>query len=155
MQYSHGAYRKMAHVNTFANIPINVVTTPQSGGLTLAKTLLHELQAKLKTLLDTGQNGTLDLRELPALGEDGYQFLKEKLGQGEVSASIQSFGRSEIQETAYPGIWWVSHYNQDDDILTELIEVNFLPELLKSPKDDVVFGQIGLDNLLLELAEQK
>ena len=109
----------------------------------------------LKTLLDTGQNGSLDLRALPALGEDGYQFLKEKLGQGEVSASIQSFGRSEIQETAYPGIWWVSHYNQDDDILTQLIEVNFLPELLKSPRDDVVFGQTRLDNLLNELAEKK
>jgi len=145
----------MAHINTFANIPIHVVTSNQSDGLTLAKTLLHEIQAMLKTLLDTGQNGTLDLRALPALGEDGYQFLKEKLGIGEVSASIQSFGRSEIQETAYPGIWWISHYNQDDDILTELIEVNFLPELLKSPRDDVVFGQIGLDKLLLELAEQK
>ena len=95
----------------------------------------------LKTLLDTGQNGTLDLRALPALGEDGYQFLKEKLGLGEVSALIQTFGRSEIQETAFPGIWWVAHYNQDDDILTELIEVNFLPELLKSPRDDMVFGQ--------------
>jgi len=45
----------MAHVNTFSNIPINVVTSPQSGGLTIAKTLLHEVQAMLKTLLDTGQ----------------------------------------------------------------------------------------------------
>ena len=145
----------MAHVNTFANIPINVVTPPQSGGLTIAKTLLHELQAMLKTLLDTGQNGTLDLRALPALGEDGYQFLKEKLGLGEVSAHIQSFGRSEIQETAYPGIWWVSHYNQDDDILTELIEVNFLPELLKSPRDDVALGQVMLCKFLNELSETK
>ena len=145
----------MAQVNTLANIPIHVVASTQSGGLTIAKTLLHEVQAMLKTLLDTGQNGTLDLRALPALGEDGYQFLKEKLGLGEVSARIQTFGRSEIQETAFPGIWWVAHYNQDDDILTELIEVNFLPELLKSPRDDMVFGQLRLDELLIELAEQK
>lgn len=155
MQYSLGTHRKMAHVNTFANIPINVVSPPQSGGLNIAMTLLHEIQAMLNTLLDTGQNGTLDLRALPALGEDGYQFLKEKLGQGEVSAHIQSFGRSEIQETAYPGIWWVAHYNQDNEILTELVEVNFLPELLKSPKDDVVFGQISLAKLLNELSEKK
>ena len=145
----------MAHVNTFANILINVVTPPQSGGLTIAMTLLHEIQTMLKTLLDTDQNGTLDLRALPALGEDGYQFLKEKLGQGEVSARIQSFGRSEIQETAYPGIWWVAHYNQDNEILTEIVEVNFLPELLKSPRDDVVFGQISLAKLLNELTEKK
>ncbi len=145
----------MAHVNTFANIPINIVTKPQSGGLTIAMTLLHEIQAMLKTLLDTGQNGILDLRALPALGEDGYQFLKEKLGQGEVSARIQSFGHSEIQETTYSGIWWIVHYNQDDDILTELVEVNFLPELLKSPKDDVMFSQISLSKLLQELTEKK
>ena len=124
----------MAHVNTLANIPIHVLTSTQSGGLTIAKTLLHEVQAMLKTLLDTGQNGTLDLRALPALGEDGYQFLKEKLGLGEVSARIQTFGRSEIQETAFPGIWWVAHYNQDDDILTELIEVNYFAGATKKPK---------------------
>ncbi|UOA08198.1 hydrogenase expression/formation protein [Methylobacter sp. S3L5C] len=145
----------MAHVNTFANIPINVVITSQSSGLTIAMTLLHEIQAMLKTLLDTGQNGILDLRALPALGEDGYQFLKEKLGQGEVSARIQSFGHSEIQETAYSGIWWIVHYNQDDGILTELVEVNFLPELLKSPRDDVVFGQTNLAKILNELTEKK
>ena len=144
----------MVSVNTFANIPITVVPLPQSSGLNMAMTLLHEIQAMLKTLLDTGQNGTLDLRALPALGEEGYQFLKEKLGLGEVSARIQSFGRSEIQETAFPGIWWVAHYNQDDDILTELIEVNFLPELLKSPRDDVVFGQTSLGKLLYELTEK-
>ena len=144
----------MAHLNTLASIPVTVVFAPQQGSLDMAMTLLHEIQAMLKTLLDTGQNGTLDLRALPALGEEGYQFLKEKLGQGEVSARIQSFGRSEIQETAYPGIWWVAHYNQDDDILTELIEVNFLPELLKSPRDDVVFGQTSLGKLLYELTEK-
>jgi hydrogenase-1 operon protein HyaF len=145
----------MAHLNTFANIPIKVVTSAQLDGLSIAKTLLHEIEAMLKKLLNTGQNGTLDLRALPTLGEDGYQFFKEKLGQGEVSARIQSFGRSEIQETAYPGIWWVSHYNQDDDILTEIIEVNFLPEILKSPRDDVALGQVMLCKFLNELSETK
>jgi hydrogenase-1 operon protein HyaF len=145
----------MAHVNTLASIPITVISHSQSGGLDMALALLHEIHAMLKTLLDTGQNGALDLRALPALGEDGYQFLKEKLGQGEVSARIQSFGRSEIQETAYPGIWWVAHYNQDDDILTEIIEVNFFPEILKSQKDDVLFGQTSLGKLLNELVEKK
>jgi len=143
----------MAHLNTFANIPINIISTSETEGLTIAKALLHEVDCMLQTLLKTGQNGTLDLRALPALGEIGYQFLKEQLSLGEVTACIQSFGRSEIQETAYSGIWWVTHYNQDDDLLTELIEVNFLPEILKSPRDDVALSQIKLSNLLGELAE--
>ena len=145
----------MEHVNTFANIPINVISSPQTDGLILAKTLLHEVQAMLKTLLDTGQNGTLDLRALPTWGADGYQFLKEKLSLGEVSARIQSFGCSEIQETAYSGIWWVSHYNQDDDLLTELIEVTYLPEILKSPRDDMALSLVNLGKLLNELAVYK
>ncbi|MFI3185275.1 MAG: hydrogenase expression/formation C-terminal domain-containing protein [Methylococcaceae bacterium] len=145
----------MEHVNTFANIPINVISSPQTDGLILAKTLLHEVQAMLKTLLDTGQNGTLDLRALPTLGAEGYQFLKEKLSLGEVSARIQSFGCSEIQETAYSGIWWVSHYNQDDDLLTELIEVTYLPEILKSPRDDMALSLVNLGKLLNELAVYK
>ena len=145
----------MAHVNTFANIPISVVTHSQAEGLAIAKTLLHEVHAMLKTLLDTGQNGILDLRALPSLGEEGYQFLKGKLGLGEVSGCIQSFGRSDIQETAFSGVWWVTHYNQDDELLTELIEVNFLPEILKSPRDDVLLGQVNLGNLLNELAVNK
>ena len=145
----------MEHVNTFANIPINVISSPQTDGLILAKTLLYEVQAMLKTLLDTGQNGTLDLRALPTLGAEGYQFLKEKLSLGEVSARIQSFGCSEIQETAYSGIWWVSHYNQDDDLLTELIEVTYLPEILKSPRDDMALSLVNLSKLLNELAVNK
>jgi hydrogenase-1 operon protein HyaF len=145
----------MAPMNTFANIPIAVIEPTHSKGLNLAMTLMHEIHAMLNTLLDSGQNGTLDLRALPSLGKEGYHFLKEKLGIGEVSAHIQSFGRSDVQETAFPGIWWVSHYNQDDDILTELIEVNYYPELLKSPRDDVVLGQANLAKLLIELTENK
>jgi hydrogenase-1 operon protein HyaF len=144
----------MAHLKTLANIPIRVVSSNQNNGLEIAKTLLHEVHAMLKTLIDTGEIGMLDLRALPSLGEDGYQFLKDQLGVGEVTARIQSFGRSEIQETAFSGIWWVAHYNQDDDILTELIEVNFLPEILKSTKDDLMISELGLSKQLNELVKK-
>ena len=145
----------MAHVNTFANIPIAVIEPTHSKGLNLAITLMHEIQSMLNTLLDSGQNGAIDLRARPSLGEEGYQFLKEKLGIGEVSAHIQSFGHSDVKETAFPGIWWVTHYNQDDELLTELIEVSFFPEILKSPRDDVLLGHVNLGNLLNELAVNK
>ena len=141
-------------MSSLANIPIKVIDCRPVDRVSLVKTLLQELHAMLKTLLDTGQGGALDLRALPALGEESYQFLKNELGVGEVSARIQSFGRSEIQETAYSGIWWVSHYNQDDDIYTELIEVNFLPEILKSHQDDVRLSRSRLHKLLSELAAQ-
>ncbi|WP_026604211.1 hydrogenase expression/formation C-terminal domain-containing protein [Methylomonas sp. 11b] len=144
----------MERVNTFANIPILVVDSTPVDNLVLAKTLLNEIHNMLSNLLDTGETGVLDLRALPSLGEEGYQFLKNQLGTGEVSARIQSFGHSEIQETAFSGIWWVSHFNQDDDIYTEQIEISFFPEILKSHKDDVVLSRSTLGNLLKTLAEQ-
>lgn len=143
----------MAFVNTLANIPIKVVDSNPTDPLALAKALLHEIQTMLCVLADTGHHGVLDLRALPALGEEGYQFLKEKLGVGEVSARIQGFGRSEIQETAFAGIWWVCHYNQDDHVYTELIEVTFLPQILRSHRDDVLLSQLSLDSLLRKLAK--
>ena len=142
----------MTKPNTFANIPIAIVNTPKLDGLALAKTLLNELHAMLETLIDKGHGGVIDLRALPPLGVEGYQFLREKLSAGEVSAHIHSFGRSDIQETVYPGIWWITHLNQDDETLTEHIEVCFFPELLKSQRDDVIAGQNKLSELLKELS---
>lgn len=143
----------MAHLS-LNEIPVNVITTEEVDALALAKTLLHEIHAKLSVLLDTGDAGVLDLRALPALGEAGYQFLKEILGVGEVSAEIQSLGCTKIQETAISGIWWVSHYNQEGHILTEVIDISFLPELLQCPKDDVALGQKKLATLLAECDQE-
>lgn len=140
----------MEHVASFANIPIRV-EHPKNDPLALAKTLLHELYSLVNKLLQTNENSILDLRALPPLGAEGYKFLKEQLGIGEVKVHIQSFGRSDIQGTAYPGIWWVTHYNQDDELLTEMLEVGFVPQLLKDPKDEVILGQCKLYELLQTL----
>jgi hydrogenase-1 operon protein HyaF len=145
----------MTQPNTYGNIPIAVVNASKPDGLALAKALLNELHAMLETLIDKGQGGIIDLRALPPLGVEGYQFLREKLSAGEVSAHIHSFGRCDIQETVYPGIWWVTHLNQGDETLTEQIEVCFIPELLKSHRDDVSVGQGKLRELLQELSTDK
>jgi hydrogenase-1 operon protein HyaF len=118
----------------------------------MAKVLLNELHAMLEALLENGQGNIVDLRAMPPLGVEGYQLLREKLGIGEVSAKIDSFGRSEIQETVYPGIWWITHFNQDDEVLTEFIEVCFFPEMLKSQRDDVVMGMEKLGQILKDLS---
>lgn len=144
----------MEQLNTFANIPIKVIDTHPVDPLALAKTLLCEIIAKLGHLIESGQGDVIDLRALPSLGEEGYQFLKEQLGRGEVTAQIQGFGRSVIHETSFTGIWWISHYNQDDDIYTEQIEVSFLPDILKSHKEDAVLSQKQLSGLLKALAEK-
>lgn len=143
----------MERLNTFANIPIRVIDSQPSTGAILAKTLLSEIHSMLLNLLETGKTSRLDLRALPSLGSEGYEFLKYQLGLGEIKASIESFGRSDVYETAYSGIWFIDHFNQDDELYTEQIEVSFLPEILKSHFDDVRLSATKLGHCLEELGE--
>lgn len=143
----------MERVNTFANIPIQVIDSQPADGSVLAKTILSEIHSMLLNLIETGKTSCLDLRALPSLGTDGYEFLKNQLGKGEIKATIESFGRSDLYETAYSGIWFIDHFNQDDELYTEQIEVSFLPELLKSHLDDVRLSATRLSQYLEELTE--
>jgi len=59
------------------------------------------------------------------------------LGEGEVTATINALGPTKISETEIPGIWWVTHSNTDEMVLTESIEVTALPEILKTQRQDL------------------
>jgi hydrogenase-1 operon protein HyaF len=114
------------------------VEPPGSPGQVLA--ILNELQFKLKTLIEQGNNDSIDLRTLPLFPGD-YELLKETLGYGEIHVSIEAMGPTEIYETAIPGIWWVTHYNSQDENVAEYIEITELPELIKT--DPVEIQQAG------------
>lgn len=127
-------------MSRFKGIPIRIESNEANDGTAIAKAVLHEIHALLEGLLETGEGGTIDLRALPPLGPAGYGLLRDRLAQGEVSALIDGVSRTEIRETAYPGVWWITHRNQKNEIVTELIEVTKVPEILKSPADDVRTG---------------
>ncbi|MEW6613562.1 MAG: hydrogenase expression/formation C-terminal domain-containing protein [Pseudomonadota bacterium] len=93
--------------------------------------LLHEIAGALQALLDGGGTGVIDLRGVPMTPAD-YAWLQAALGQGEVEASIEAAGTSTVRETAYPGVWWVTHRNGGGDIAAELIEITHLPEILRT-----------------------
>lgn len=100
------------------------------------RALLQELQAMLYSLVHTGKAASIDIRSLPITSDD-YDYLKSLLGEGEVTATIYALGPTIISETAIPGIWWVTHYNADDHVLAESIEVTELPEMLKTQQQDL------------------
>lgn len=105
--------------------------------------LLSEIATLLQKLVDRGEAGVIDLKSLPfAPGE--YEQLREALGQGELSARLDALGTSEIMETRFPGVWWLTHYNVEGDIVADVIEVTLLPEILKSQPADV---RAGLERL--------
>ena len=114
------------------------------------RALLVEIAALLEKFAHDGTCGSIDLNSLPfAPGE--YDQLRQLLGQGEVSAHIEAVGPSEVIETRYPGVWWVTHYNVEGDIVADLLEIAAVPEVLKSQPEDVV---AGLELLRVQLNDE-
>lgn len=136
-------------------IPIHLVNTPSAGsadpaGLTgNAPPLLRELSESLRRLLETGETAAIDLSALPLTPAD-LDWLHDKLGEGEIAVTLQANGESTLNETACPGVWWVTHHNEQGAVTTQFIEVAFVPELVKAHPQDV---EIGRDHLELVISD--
>lgn len=115
-----------------------------------APPLLRELSELLRKLLATGESSAIDLSALPLTPAD-LDWLREKLGEGEIAVTLQANGESTLNETACPGVWWVTHHNEQDAVTAEFIEVTFVPELVKAHPRDVETGSEYLDLLLSDL----
>lgn len=113
------------------------------------RALLAEIAARLEKLAGSGETGMIDLNSLP-LAPGEYEQLRQTLGQGEVSVRIEAIGPSEIIETRYPGVWWVTHYNVEGDIVADMIEIARIPEIIMSQPEDVNEGLARLKSQLNE-----
>jgi hydrogenase-1 operon protein HyaF len=111
--------------------------------------LLYEIAARLEKLNSRNETGMIDLKSLP-FARDEYEQLQMILGNGEVVARIETIGTSEVRETSYPGVWWVTHFNPDGDVVADAMEITFFPEIMKSQPEDV---RIGLERLKTRLIE--
>jgi len=101
------------------------------------KPLLHEIKHALDALIETGKTSIIDLRSIPlAPGEEDK--ILSTLGQGEVLAQMNTLGLSEVFETQYAGVWVVTHYNDEGNIISRFIEVTTMPEILCSQTEDIL-----------------
>ena len=117
-------------------IGVRVVHGSEAG---YARALLSEIARLLDGLVSEGKEDAIDLRSLP-IGPSDYEQLKALLGQGEVQISLQLMGPTEIWETAYPGVWWVTHHGPENEVTAERIEVSWIPEIVRSHPLDVKDG---------------
>ena len=110
------------------------------------KPLLHEIKHALDKLIETGKSTIIDLRSIPlAPGEE--EKIINTLGQGEVQAQLNALGLSEITETQYTGVWIVTHYNDEQNVISRFIEVTTMPEILCSQTEDIMeaYSRLTLD----------
>jgi hydrogenase-1 operon protein HyaF len=133
-------------------IPIHVINAPSAepGQTGNAPPLLRELVELVRRLLETGESSAIDLSALPLTPAD-LDWLREKLGNGEISVTLQANGESTLNETACPGVWWVTHHNEQGAVTSQFIEVTFVPELVKAHPRDVAIGREYLELLISDL----
>jgi HupH hydrogenase expression protein, C-terminal conserved region len=126
---------------------IRVRTEASSGNVA---PLLHEVRHGLARLLEDGQPAIIDLKGVPlAPGEE--EGILKFLGAGEVDAELHTLGRSEIRESSYPGVWIVTHYDEQGDLKARFIEITRFPEILESQRIDM---DEGLKRLQVTLEAQ-
>jgi hydrogenase-1 operon protein HyaF len=117
------------------DIAIKVVA-PEAGLSGNADALLYEIADLLARLVEQGHTGAIDLRSLPLTPAD-RAHLHAQLGDGEVRAEVQAFGMSEVRETSYRGVWWITHRDAAGELSAELIEVTPLPAILATDADEI------------------
>ena len=115
----------------------------------LVRPVLYEVHHALRRFIQTGESTVIDLTSLP-FGPGAEEQLLEYLGEGEVSATLNTLGRSRLWETRFPGVWLVDHYNPEQLRIAFQIEVTEVPAVLRSQREDVADG---LDRLTGQLAE--
>ena len=130
-------------------IPVHVVTAGEGGLSGNAPPLLRELLDCVRRLLSDAEPSSIDLTALPLTPAD-LDWLRDKLGQGEVTVTLDAHGESTLEETACPGVWWVTHRNEQGAVIAQFIEVAFVPELVWAQAEDVEIGSEYLELLIAD-----
>ena len=112
--------------------------------------LLHEVVNLLQQLLSRDEPSHIDLRAIPLSPQD-MALLAETLGEGDVFAEVADFGLTRVRQTGIPGVWWVVHLDDEEQVISEFIEVNYCPEVLITPTEDIRDGREALMARLFEV----
>lgn len=112
-----------------------------------AAPVLHEIKHALAQLLASGVANVIDLGAIPfAPGDE--RILDDVLGVGEINATLTAMGESQVRETKIPGVWRVDHFNETGDIQSRFIEITFMPDILKTQREDAERGLEALTERL-------
>ena len=132
------------YMSRLSEIPIQIEPAIRVGGLGGGVTaILSELVNLLEHLATSAESAAIDLRSLPMSAQDRSE-LRRALGDGEVQATLNAEGISNIRETHVPGVWWVEHHDRHGELIAELIEVTRVPQILMSATDEIALGAVAL-----------
>lgn len=127
-------------MSSLDSIPVVVDGEPGADTQTQnLKPLLLQIEQALADLVERDTGTVIDLSAMPFTGADEEQ-LRKQLGRGEVSATVDAFGPTLVEETGLPGVWLVEHKDVEERRLTLHLEVCRTPDILVTPRDDLADG---------------
>ena len=128
---------KAGQMNDLQSIPVKVEGAADGPFRTdNVRPLMLQLEQALQDLGERAAETVIDLGAMP-FSEQDERELRDRLGRGEVTATLDAFGPTLIQETAYPGVWLVEHQDAEQRRLTLHLEVARIPAILVTPQDDL------------------
>lgn len=116
-----------------------------------APVLLREIASRVRHLLDAGESSAIDLLAMPLNAAD-LDWLRQQLGDGEIRITLDADGESTLNETRFPGVWWVMHHNPNGGVVSAFLEVTPVPELARAHMADVQSGLQRLEMLISDLS---
>ena len=125
------------------------MSTTVTGNLT---PVLHEIRHALQSLIEQGKPTMLDLNSIP-FSPSELTELETFLGQGEIAIELEVLGKTHIQECGYAGVWRIQHFNEQAKRVGYFIEVDHVPEILRSQSDDIMEGLNTMSGILAMQAE--
>ena len=113
----------------------------------MADAVLAEIAENLAAAAASEATTRIELTAMPLTVADRAD-LEERLGRGEVVATIESAGRSDVWETQFSGVWFVRHYGENDRPASECIEIGAVPAILLSHRADMAAAATRLAAVL-------
>jgi len=132
------------------SVPVRVLA-PDSGLSGNAWPLMMEIADMVRRLVDSGETAAIDLSALPLTPAD-KEWLRERLGTGQVHVSLEAEGQSSLDETACPGVWWITHRDTRGRVMSEFIEVTLVPDLVRAHPEDIKIGLGYLEGVISQLS---
>ncbi len=131
-----------------ADIPIRIEQPEaESGQFGNALPILNEIRHAVARLAEQGEPTRIDLAAMP-FGPGDEERLMALLGQGEVEAKVDALGPTRVWETRFPGVWVLDYANVDGERIALQIEVDEVPQLLRTQEDDIKDSLAALDAAL-------
>jgi hydrogenase-1 operon protein HyaF len=131
-------------------IPVRVLA-PETGLSGNAWPLMLEIAEMVRSLVNTGETAAIDLSALPLTPAD-KEWLRERLGSGQIHVTLDAEGLSTLDETACPGVWWITHRDTRERVMAEFIEVTLVPDLVKAHPEDIKIGLEYLEGVISQLS---